>query len=270
MTGSTSTAPRGRAAAPIDPRIRARRIEVQRVEGRRRLQRVVDLGVLALVTAAFVGALWTPLLDVDEIRVLGARHTGEPAILEQAGIARGDHLISIDLQAAGRRLTALPWIADVALHRGVDGLVVITVEERSSVASIGVGTARMLVDRDGRILGPVPEAGAGGGAPSLIELTGVGSVPAAGGFLTRSDRRAALLAERLQEVAPGMVASLSVDGLVGQLAAGGEIRFGDGSLLEAKVRSLQTVLDQVDLDCLAVLDLRLPGSPVLTREERCS
>ena len=48
------------------------------------------------------------------------------------------------------------------------------------------------------------------------------------------------------------------------------MRFGDARQLDAKVRSLEAVLEQVDLTCLAVLDLRLPGSPVLTREEGCS
>jgi hypothetical protein len=30
------------------------------------------------------------------------------------------------------------------------------------------------------------------------------------------------------------------------------------------------VLEQVDLTCAAVIDVRSPGSPVLTREEACS
>jgi hypothetical protein len=70
--------------------------------------------------------------------------------------------------------------------------------------------------------------------------------------------------------APGTLASLDGHDLVATLIQGGEVRFGDGRQLDAKARSLRTVLEQVDLTCLAVLDLRLPGSPVLTREEGCS
>ena len=81
------------SAPPIDPRLRARRIEVRRVEGRRRLQRLVDMGLLAMVVAAFLGALWTPLLDVDEVRVEGAGAVveGWVAFLVTAG---GDESVS--------------------------------------------------------------------------------------------------------------------------------------------------------------------------------
>lgn len=271
VVGPTSTVPRGRSGtAPIDPRIRARRIAVQRVEGRRRLQRLVDLGAVAVVVAAFMGALWTPLLDVNEIRVVGASRTDETTIRDQMGIAPGDPLINVDLQAAGHRLAALPWVGEVRLHRGVDGVVVVTVEERAAVAWLVTGGAAVLVDRDGRILGPVPAAGADGAGTAYLELTGVDAVPVVGGFLARHQRMALRLADRLDALVPGAVTSLSADELVGRLRQGGEVRFGDGSLVDDKVRSLRTVLDQVELDCLAVLDLRLPGSPVLTREERCS
>jgi len=263
--GSTSAAPPRRAApARIDPRIRARRIEVQRVEGRRRLQRLVDLGLVLLVAGAFAGALWTPLLDVDEIRVRGADRTGAATIREHAGILTGDPLVSVDLAEAGRRLRALPWVGEVRLHRGVDGVVAITIVERSPVAWVTAGGGPVLVDRDGRVLG------SGASVAGALELRGVGTVPEAGGFLSAPYRRALLLAERLDAAVPGALASLSADPLVGRLAEGGEVHFGDGKLLDAKVQALQTVLEQVDLTCLAVLDLSLPGSPVLTREQRCS
>ena len=53
---------------PIDPRIQARRIEVQRGVGRRRLQRLVDVGLVLAVAAGFAIALRSPLLDVDAVR----------------------------------------------------------------------------------------------------------------------------------------------------------------------------------------------------------
>ncbi len=255
------------SAPPIDPRIRARRIEVRRVEGRRRLQRFVDLGLLAMVVAAFLGALWTPLLDVDEVRVEGAAHTGAEVVRAHAGIGRGDRLVAVDLHGAGTRVAALPWVGAVTVHRGVDGVVAISVTERTAVAAVGTGDAAMLVDRAGRVLGPV--AGAPGVGP-VIELTGVSAVPSVGAFLESSQSDALHAIERISAAAPGAVRAVAAQGLTAQLVQGGAVRFGDTSQLDAKVRSLRTVLDQVDLRCLAVLDLRLPGSPVLTREEGCS
>ena len=59
----------------IDPRIRARRILVKRDEDRSRLSRlIIVLGLLAVV-AGSVAALRSPLLDVDHVRVAGARRT---------------------------------------------------------------------------------------------------------------------------------------------------------------------------------------------------
>jgi cell division protein FtsQ len=256
--GSGSTAP------PIDPRIRARRIEVRRRAGRRRLQRLVDLGIVTAVALAFVGALWTPLLDVDEVLVTGAEHTGADVVAELAGVAPGDPLIGVDLGAVGARVAALPWVDEVRVSRGVDGRVEVDVIERTPVAALGSGAAAVLVDVDGRVLGP-----ASGSAGPFLELTGVGSVPPPGGYVAGAGDALALAAH-LVAAAPGTLASLDGHDLVATLIQGGEVRFGDGRQLDAKARSLRTVLEQVDLTCLAVLDLRLPGSPVLTREEGCS
>lgn len=251
----------------IDPRIRARRIEVRRTAGRRKLQRLVEIGLVLLVASAFAGALWTPLLDVDAVRVLGADHTGAAAVQARSGVRLGDRLISVDVRTVGERVAELPWVGQVAVRRSVDGSVTVRVTERTPVAAVGTGLGTVLVDRDGRVLGPAVGAPDGVGLPTLV---GVAPVPPAGAFLESEQDAVLQLAERLVRTVPGTVAALMPDGLTASLVQGGEVRFGDTSQLDAKLRSLRTVLDQVDLRCLAVVDLRLPGSPVLTREERCS
>jgi hypothetical protein len=54
------------------------------------------------------------------------------------------------------------------------------------------------------------------------------------------------------------------------LAAGGEIRFGSTDDLDDKIVAVDTVLADVDISCLELLDVRVPGSPALTRHQRCS
>ena len=54
------------------------------------------------------------------------------------------------------------------------------------------------------------------------------------------------------------------------LAYGTTVRFGTTGELDAKVAALETVLARVDLGCLAMIDLRAPGSPALTRYGGCS
>jgi hypothetical protein len=65
------------------------------------------------------------------------------------------------------------------------------------------------------------------------------------------------------------VASVS-SGLDAALAAGGEVRFGSVEDLDDKIVAMETVLGDVDTTCLELLDVRVPGSPALTRHQRCS
>ena len=270
--GQPSTTDRGLAGVStttIDPRIRARRIEVQRTVGRRRLQRVVDLGVVAAVALGFAGALRSPLLDVDDVRVSGTERTSAQEALERSGLQVGDQLMDVDLRAAGTGVATLPWVDDVQLHRGLDGVVDIVITERVAIVVVGEGDAGLLVDVEGVVLAPAaadPALAAG-----LVRISDAPSGMRPGEALGLGSEAALRVAARLATAAPGAVATVSVgDEVTATLVAGGTVRFGDAGLLEAKVRSLRTMLDRVDLSCLAEIDLRLPGSPVLTREEACS
>lgn len=253
----------------IDPRIRARRIEVQRVAGRRRLRRLVDVGLVGLVVLAFLGALRSPLLDVEAVQVAGARRTGAEAVIEAAGVAEGDQLVDVALGAVGERVAALPWVGEVRLHRRLGGRVEITVTEREPAAVLGAASEAVLVDPVGRVLARVadePEL-----AAALVRVAGFSGDLAPGAFVGAEAQQALELAARLAEAVPGAIAQVTVGPeLAATLTQGGEVRFGDTTRLAAKLRALVTVLDQVDLTCLERLDLRSPGTPVLTRRAGCS
>lgn len=257
------------APVPIDPRIRARRIEVQRDAGRRRLRRLVDVGLLLLVAAGFLAALRSPLLDVDEVAVSGARRTGAEQVVQAAGIAVGDQLVDVDLGSAGDRVAALPWVAEARLHRGLDGRVQISVTEREPAAVLGDGGGAVLVDAEGRVLAPaadLPDV-----ASRLVRVAGATGDLVPGATVGPAARGAIELAARLAEAVPAAIGEVRVgEELVATLVQGGEVRFGDTTRLPAKLRSLATVLDQVDLTCLERLDVRTPGTPVLTRRAGCS
>jgi cell division protein FtsQ len=265
---SSGSALHGARPATIDPRIRARRIEVQRGVGRRRLQRLVDVGLVLAVVAGFAVALRSPLLDVDAVSVQGAEHTPTDHVLEQAGIATGDQLMDVDLRAAGERVAALPWVDEVRLHRGLDGTVDVAITERTPVALVGRGPSAVLVDAEGQavaIASDEPEL-----AASLVRFGGPEAAVAPGERLPDGTAEALALASRLAAT-PGLGMELVLgDEVTGMLESGIEVRFGEATQVDAKVRSLRTVLDQVDLTCAAVIDVRSPGSPVLTREEACS
>lgn len=256
-------------APEIDPRIRARRIEVRRDVGRRRLRRLVDLCFVLVVAVAFGTALRSPLLDVDEVRISGAERTGREAVLDASDISTGEQLMDIHPGAVGRRIVALPWVAEVTVHRGLGGVVQIEVVERQAVAISGHGDGAVLVDARGRVLAHVAEAPEA--ARDLVTMVDLPEGLEPGAFLPPGSHAALEVAMGMGRALPGSITEVVAgEQLTARLAQGGTVRLGDSSRLAAKLRSLQTVLSQVDLTCLATIDIRVPGSPVLTRDERCS
>src|SRR5262245_7907281 len=277
--GSVKTAtPPAQAAAPgtptvpVDPRMRSRRIAVLRGAGRRRLRRVtLVLAVLALGVAA-AAATQSPLLDVDLVTVAGITHTPERSVRRAAGIHTGDALVTVDLGAVARRIEELPWVDHARVTRDWPSTVHIQVTERSVAAVVQVTEEQAaLIDGRGRVLSIEPGAPAaelqGGDAP--LVLTGIEGRITEGEQLSGDARDALKLATTLRDRMPGMVASVSTD-LDAELVEGGSIRFGSTDQLEAKVTAAKTVLSDVDVTCLETLDVRVPGSPALTRGQRCS
>ena len=266
---STAAPPREPPArSRIDPRIRARRIEVRRTEGRRRLRKVGWL-----VTAAGAGcALWaltlTPALDVDHIRVDGAANTGTDAVLGVLDIRRGDALLTADLGAAARAVSSLPWVATADVRRSWPGTIEVQVVERTAVAAISAkGGGWVLVDLEGRQLALSKEP--------PVELVRVAGRPIEAELGTRAGARhrgAIDIAAALPEVLRSSLSSLwpkrdgSIEATVG-LPGGGDavVRFGRASQVEAKLVALAAVLERADLVNVRVIDLRVPGAPALTR-----
>lgn len=261
MGGAAKTA----SPVVVDPRMRSRRITVRRDQGKRRLKRLtVALAAVAVLVAAVV-ATQTPLLDVERVRVDGVGHTAAADVRRAAGISPGDTMVAIDVGQAAARVEDLPWIAEARVARRWSGTVEIHVTEREPLAMVGVGEGRVaLVDEDGRVLEVTGQPPAG-----LPEVTGVRGRIAQGDELGRDARDALAILRAVRERLPGVVASVSSD-LDAALAASGEIRFGSTDDLDDKIVAVETVLADVDTDCLELLDVRVPGSPALTRHQRCS
>jgi cell division protein FtsQ len=260
---TTTTGPVG--AVRVHPRIRSRRIEVRRDAGRRRLKRgVVALSVLVglLVVAA---AVRSPLLDVDHLRTQGAEHTSPQRITDAAGVHRGTAMVGLDTEAAERRVEALPWVGEATVTRTWPGSVTVTVEERVPVAAVAVGEARWAqVDGEGRVLELVDAAPAG-----LPLLDGVEGRVAEGESLPAEAGDALAVLGAVGEALPGGVAAVNPE-LDVTLGYGGVVRFGSTDDLDDKVVAVETVLARVDLACMALLDVRAPGAPALTRHQGCS
>jgi cell division protein FtsQ len=253
------------ALEPVElhPRIELRRRTVQEDHDRRRLHKVVT--ALSVVAAGVVGVALahTPVVDVDQIDVRGAAHTAAATVAWASGIDRGDALLTLDEAGAERRIEDLPWVADADVVREWPGTVRIMVTEREPAAALQLNQSPQVavLDASGRVLDlgvPVP--------PGVAVITGARVARLAEGDVVPASARDALrLAVGARERVPGAVAAVSLD-LDATLLSGGVVRFGSVAALDEKLVNLATMLADVDLSNLGVLDLRVPGSPALTRQ----
>lgn len=250
---STATTPR------MDPRLRQRRVEVKRDEGRRRLRFLVVCVVVVALAGAAAGATRSPLLDVDLVDVTGAAHVTPKKVLATAGVSHGDLMVDVDPGAVADRVERLPWVARAEVRRQWPGTVVVHVTERTAAAAVPAPGGWATVDATGRVLERTVDAPA--------ELGAVVDVDAVTGDQVPSELRAALevaaavpphLLDRVAGVRPGP------DGLELPLRAGGVVRFGPPTQMREKLTALATLLDRVE-GRVATIDVRVPDAPVLTR-----
>lgn len=238
------------AAPPrIDPRIRARRVEVQRDEGRRRLRRLLTVVIVLGVVAGAWGITRTPLLDVDHVRVAGASKTGAQAVADATGIHLGDALLTAALGRAADRVAALPWVQTVEIRRAWPGTVKVVVVERSPVAAVPTRDQRwVLVDAQGRQLAVTQNLD-----ESLVRIDSQPIAAEPGSDVEGRTSVALQVAASIPETLRARVIALrpaaggTVEGTV-RLGDGSDawLRFGTPAQTAAKWLALLSVLDEAD------------------------
>lgn len=218
----------------------------------------------------------TALLDLDTVTVTGAGHTPVEDVLAAArrsGLVPGTPLTDLDREAAAAAVADLPWVARASVEREWPATVRIEVEERVAVAAVPEPSGVALVAADGRVLEVGPGAGEG---PVL--LAGVADPPAPGGTVDDTTRSLLTVAGALPDALRASVAAVApgVDGAVELVLApasgapeGARAVLGRPEI-DAGLVAVTTMLAQVDLRCLATIDVRVPSKPVLTRDPLCS
>lgn len=254
-----------RASVPMDPRIRRRRIDVRRDEGRKRLRILLGCVSVVVLVLGAVGAGRSPLFDVDYVDVRGADQTARREVVDAGGLGGHPALLDVDTAAVALRVEALPWVLDAVARREWPGTVRIDITERRPAAVLPATAGRWaLADRTGRILR------ISGDKPSGLPVIGNivpperagASVPA---VATPSLRVAAVLPtsvrERVADIATleGGVVELQL------VPPGGVVRLGPPVDLEEKLSVLATLLARADLANVRVIDVRVPRAPSLTR-----
>lgn len=250
-----------------DPRMRARRVDVARSRGRRRMRRIKGvLGAICAVVWALV-ALRSPLLDVDRVHVVGAERVPvEEVRRAAASTAPGTPMVEVDLGRARAGVAALPWVDEVRVTRLWPGSVRIVVTERHEVATVETSDGWALVDADGRALAVVDAE------PDLPALPGERDA-APGATLGPDDRRALTVLGDLPSELRSAVTRTDegADGLELVLDDGYHVVLGDGTDLVAKAEAAEAVRQHAGSGGEACrIDVRVPTAPVLTTGRACA
>ena len=258
------------APAVPHPRMAQRRADVVAAtrSGEQRRRHLLWVG-LAVCFALLCGYLATrsELLDIDRITVTGASRTPAAEILAAAGLQSGEPLIGLDLPGARTRIARLPWVKDVYSTRAWDGRVTFRISERTPVAAVAMPGAWAIVGANGRVLaiGPVPIEP----AVPVLGLNVASAVP--GDWLDPTQLGAVGIASSLHEPVRSAVRAVEAtpEGYVLDLHAPGRVLLGDGDNIAAKLVTVRTFLEKVNLRCLETLNVRAASSPVLTRGAPC-
>ena len=252
------------ARTAMDPRIRARRREVRRTQGRRRRRVLTVIAAVLLVVLVGLVLLVSPLLSVRRVDVDGAVYSryfdGERLDAVVASL-NGEPILSVDLEAAQRELEASPWIRAARVRRDLPSRVVVEVEERRPLAWFAGADRRFrVIDADGVVVAvlegqPIDYLGIAGTAPDVE----------AGEMAPPAFQAAAQLVRALPDEVADLVAGLAV-GDTGDvsmtLTAGTEVRFGRPDDLQGKLVALVVVLRRNDAADLSIIDLS-SGQPTV-------
>jgi cell division protein FtsQ len=244
-------------SVPIDPRIRERRIEVIREAGRRRLRITLVVASAIIVFGLVYLAIRSPLLDLDHVRVTGARRESASDVQAAARVHLGDALLFVDTGAIARRVERLPWVEHAVVHRDFPGTLRIAITDYVPTAYVRRPDGRVvLIASNGRAVALVQST------PRVaVEIRGMRVVPAVGSLL--SPPGAANILRLLPARLRALVGAIDIgDSFALDLRSGGQVRLGTLDHLRAKGLAALGVLDHLAGQPFTYIDVSAPQAPV--------
>lgn len=107
--------------------------------------------------------------NASVVSVTGCRRLTETLVMNQAGVAPGVNILSVNLTAARKRLLAHPWIAEAEVRRDIPDAIHIRVKEHVPLATLDLGR-EFLINRRGAIF-KAAAPGENAGLPLITGLT---------------------------------------------------------------------------------------------------
>lgn len=145
--------------APADRRFRRAHLKPARKRGgwaSWRWRVAVAVVVVALSSYAAYRAVGVleglPILRVEQIVIRGNHRLSNGEVLAFLGGLRGEHILSVDLEAWRRGVLNSPWVADASLRRTLPSTVEVTIEERAPLGIGRIHGALYLVDERGTVI----------------------------------------------------------------------------------------------------------------------
>lgn len=251
------------ARVRTDPRISRRRRAIQRSRRRRVLAWVATIAA----TGAFTWvAFWSPLLAVDEVKVVGAEHVSATDVARAAGLDPSDNLLLVSTESVASEVEELAWVASAKVDRKLPGTVRVKIVERNPRVVLATAYERWLLDARGHAL-----ARATGDADHLPVLAAAAVAEVSEGVrVGEPEVRDALTA--LRSLSPRIrrqvaaVLAPSSERITFSLHDGTQVRFGAAESLDAKNEVLQVLLADLRQEGRTggYIDIRVPTSPAVS------
>jgi cell division protein FtsQ len=133
-----------------EPLFRARR--------RAQRRRAARSGIAAATATTIVGgaawvALYSPVLRATGVTVEGMSRLQSAQVFAVARVPLGGSLLRVPTAQVQARVAAVPFVANVQVHRAWPHRITIEVRERVPVAAVATATGQVLVDRTGMPFG---------------------------------------------------------------------------------------------------------------------
>ena len=245
----------------VDERIARRRADVRSARRMVRLRRTLLVVALLMLIGTGVWFESSEHATVVAVRVEGTLRLDRMDVLAASGVSVGDAAMRLRPSSVARDVEELTLVRSVDVRRRGLRTVVIEVRERAPIYTVTYRTTEVLVDRDGIVIDRGREAG----LPVVQVMTpppAPGEHVAAHGALANAHRAWTGLSGPLRSRVVGMRAP-NIDGLEMALDTGQIVRFGRAELLEEKIRALGAILDDVAGSEVVLIDVRVPGFPVV-------
>ena len=215
----------------------------RRLSGSRRILTGLALTV-AVVAASYVLLGKSALFDVERVEIYGLHRVTLAEVEERLGFHSGDPLLSVNSKKEARNLEILPWVQAADIERKWDGLITVDITERRAVALAMVAQDQWaLIDSYGRVLTEGLSY-----PPDLPRLSGVRAAGVPGSYMMEDSKALLSVLGALPSDLAQRVRSLRRDAdgeILGSLASGREVVFGDEDRLAAKVVVLVSVLSHL-------------------------